>query len=153
MADIVRCHAMWKVKKGREMTLENRTHLVSCIMPTAGRRRFVPQAIGYFLRQDYPNRELVIVDDGTDNLADLLPDDARVRYVRLDRALPRSAPGSIATRAMAARGWPAARSATPAPAGRPARSRRSPRARIRALCGAVAPRRSSRLMITPSMSH
>jgi glycosyltransferase involved in cell wall biosynthesis len=58
--------------------------LVSCIMPTADRRVFVPQAIQYFLRQDYPNRELVVVDDGADAVADLMPPDPRVRYVRLE---------------------------------------------------------------------
>ena len=52
-------------------------------MPTRNRRRFVGQAIWYFLRQDYPNRELVIVDDGEDAINDLVPDDARIRYVRL----------------------------------------------------------------------
>lgn len=57
--------------------------LVSCIMPTANRRRFVPQAIRYFLRQDYPNKELVIVDDGADSVSDLVPADPQVRYVRL----------------------------------------------------------------------
>ena len=46
--------------------------LVSCVMPTADRRRFVPQAIGYFLAQDYPNRELVIVDDGKESVEDLV---------------------------------------------------------------------------------
>ena len=40
--------------------------LVSCIMPTADRRAFVPLAIRYFLRQDYENRELIILDDGSD---------------------------------------------------------------------------------------
>lgn len=57
--------------------------LVSCIMPTANRRLFVPRAIEYFLRQDYPNRELVILDDGADSVADLVPDDPRVRYLRI----------------------------------------------------------------------
>jgi glycosyltransferase involved in cell wall biosynthesis len=56
-------------------------------MPTADRRRFVPTAIRYFLRQDYPSRELVILDDGSDSVADLVPDDARIRYIRLDRHL------------------------------------------------------------------
>jgi glycosyltransferase involved in cell wall biosynthesis len=51
-------------------------------MPTAGRRAFVPHAIRYFLRQDYPNCELVVVDDGADPSDDLLPPDPRVRYVR-----------------------------------------------------------------------
>ncbi len=57
--------------------------LVSCIMPTFNRRRFVGQALWYFLRQDYPRRELIVVDDGTDAVDDLIPDDPRIRYVRL----------------------------------------------------------------------
>jgi glycosyltransferase involved in cell wall biosynthesis len=59
--------------------------LVSCIMPTCNRRSFVPQAVRCFLRQDYPNLELVIVDDGTDSITDCLPDDERIRYFRLDQ--------------------------------------------------------------------
>ena len=58
--------------------------LVSCIMPTCDRRRYAARAIRYFLAQDYPNRELVVVDDGSDCVADLIPDDPRLRYVRLD---------------------------------------------------------------------
>jgi glycosyltransferase involved in cell wall biosynthesis len=53
-------------------------------MPTADRRVFVPQAIQYFLRQDYPNRELIVVDDGIDAVANLIPPDPRIRYVRLE---------------------------------------------------------------------
>jgi glycosyltransferase involved in cell wall biosynthesis len=52
-------------------------------MPTADRRRFVPQAIRYFLAQDYPNRELVIVDDGKDSIADLVPAHPSIRYLPL----------------------------------------------------------------------
>src|SRR4051794_13201068 len=59
--------------------------LVSCVMPTANRRAWVPLAIEYFLAQDYPNRDLVVVDDGADAVADLVPDDPRVRYVRIGR--------------------------------------------------------------------
>jgi predicted O-methyltransferase YrrM len=58
--------------------------LVSCIMPTCDRRPFVPRAIRCFLRQDYPNKELIVVDDG-DAVRDLVPDDPRLRYVRLPR--------------------------------------------------------------------
>ncbi len=61
------------------------TPLVSCIMPTYDRRPFVPLALRWFLAQDWPSRELVIVDDGSDAVADLLPEDPRIRYVRLDR--------------------------------------------------------------------
>jgi hypothetical protein len=56
---------------------------VSCIMPTHNRRFFVPQAIRWFLRQDLAESELIVVDDGTDSVADLVPDDPRIRYIRL----------------------------------------------------------------------
>jgi glycosyltransferase involved in cell wall biosynthesis len=57
--------------------------LISCILPTYNRRAFLPHAIRYFLRQDYPNKELLVVDDGADSVADLIPSDPRIRYVRL----------------------------------------------------------------------
>ena len=60
----------------------NHIPLVSCIMPTYNRRRFVPQAIKYFLRQDYPSKELIILDDGTDSVDDLIPSDDRILYFR-----------------------------------------------------------------------
>ena len=63
----------------------NGTPLVSCIMPTYNRRRFVPQAIQYFLRQDYPERELIVVDDGTDAVSDLIPNDPSICYLRLNK--------------------------------------------------------------------
>jgi hypothetical protein len=56
--------------------------LVSCIMPTFNRRAFFPRAMRCFLSQDYPNTELIVVDDGTDPVADLLPPDPRIRYFR-----------------------------------------------------------------------
>lgn len=56
--------------------------LVSCIMPTADRRTLVPQAIRYFQRQDYPNRELIVVDSGREPIADLLPEDPGIQYIR-----------------------------------------------------------------------
>jgi glycosyltransferase involved in cell wall biosynthesis len=60
--------------------------LVSCIMPTFNRRRFVPQAIRYFLLQDYPEKELLVLDDGDDSVGDLMPKDSRIRYFRLERS-------------------------------------------------------------------
>ena len=56
--------------------------LVTCIMPTRDRRRFVPHAIECFLQQDYPHLELLIADDGRDAIADLVPADTRIRYLR-----------------------------------------------------------------------
>ncbi len=61
--------------------------LISCIMPTADRRAFVPLAIRAFLGQDYAPRELIVLDDGTDPVADLMPADERIRYIRLERRL------------------------------------------------------------------
>ena len=58
--------------------------LVSCVMPTRSRGRWLSQAIWNFLRQDYDQRELVIVDDGREPLDDdLLPRDPRIRLERL----------------------------------------------------------------------
>ena len=63
--------------------------LVSCVMPTYGRPVFALQAVRYFLRQDYPERELLILDDGPEGpgeeLGARLPADDRIRYIRLPR--------------------------------------------------------------------
>jgi glycosyltransferase involved in cell wall biosynthesis len=64
------------------------TPLVSCIMPTANRRRFVPAAIRLFLAQDYPEKELIILDDGDDPVADLVPAHGQIRYIRHHRREP-----------------------------------------------------------------
>lgn len=55
---------------------------ISAIMPTADRRRFVPAAIAQFLAQHRKDAELVILDDGADSVADLIPGDPRIRYFR-----------------------------------------------------------------------
>ena len=73
--------------------------LVSCVMPTFNRRPFVPIAIARFLAQDYPARELIVVDDGNDPVADLIPDDDRIRYIRLDRRLTIGAKRNLACEA------------------------------------------------------
>jgi len=67
----------------RAAVLEEAVPLVTCIMPTCDRQRFVPGALRFFLRQDYPNLELVVVDDGREPVASLLPDDPRVRLIHL----------------------------------------------------------------------
>jgi hypothetical protein len=59
--------------------------LVSCIMPTSNRRLFVERAVRYFRRQDYPNKQLVVVDDGQDRLGDLLAAEPDIRYIDLAR--------------------------------------------------------------------
>jgi glycosyltransferase involved in cell wall biosynthesis len=61
--------------------------LVTCIMPTFNRRRFIAQAVRTIRRQDYPAIELVVVDDGSEPVADLLDGLPRTKYLRLDRRL------------------------------------------------------------------
>ena len=63
------------------------TPLVSCIMPTNNRRSFIPQSIAYFNRQDYANKELIILDDGSDQIRDLVPNNPRIRYFWIDQKL------------------------------------------------------------------
>src|SRR5262249_1150426 len=57
--------------------------LISCIMPTYNRRSFLPLSLEAFESQDYPARELIVVDDGTDPIHDIVDKVASVRYVRL----------------------------------------------------------------------
>ncbi len=54
-------------------------------MPTYNRRAYIPQALQSFIQQDYPNRELIIIDDGNDAIGDLIPQAANVRYVRISK--------------------------------------------------------------------
>jgi glycosyltransferase involved in cell wall biosynthesis len=61
--------------------------MVSCIMPTFNRGAFIRESVRMFLAQDYPHRELIVVDDGTEPIAHLLPQDDRVRYFRLTSKL------------------------------------------------------------------
>ena len=70
--------------------------LVSCIMPTRDRRPFVGRAVAQFLAQDYPNLELIVVDDGSDPIGDLLPDDPRIRLLRSERRLSVGAKRNLA---------------------------------------------------------
>lgn len=55
--------------------------LVSCLMVTKGRPDFAVRSAEQFLAQHYPNRELIIVEDGNPELAQRLPDDPRIRLV------------------------------------------------------------------------
>ena len=54
--------------------------LVSCITPTANRPDYIKLAIANFINQDYPNKELVIIDDGIESVKHLVPDDVRIHY-------------------------------------------------------------------------
>ncbi len=60
---------------------------VSCILLTRNRQTLAAQAIWYFLRQDYPHRTLIVVDDSVRSIEDLIPPDDRIRYARVSHAL------------------------------------------------------------------
>jgi len=57
-----------------------RLPLVSCIMPTANRDFFIPDAIDNFLKQNYPNKELIIIDDGDKSISELIPKIENIKY-------------------------------------------------------------------------
>jgi glycosyltransferase involved in cell wall biosynthesis len=54
--------------------------LVSCTMLTANRQKYVPLAIDNFIQQTYPNKELIIIDDGKNSVLGLIPNDERIKY-------------------------------------------------------------------------
>jgi len=61
--------------------METERPLVTCVMPTSNRVDFAVQAVEYFLRQRYPAREMIILDDSIRPFDHRLPDDPRIRYV------------------------------------------------------------------------
>lgn len=60
---------------------------VSCLMVTANRKKIAERAIICFKRQTYPNKELVIIDDGNEDYSDILKDipKADLSYVRIPK--------------------------------------------------------------------
>lgn len=58
---------------------------VSILTPTKNRRKFFKMAILNFNNFDYPKDKLewIIVDDGTEDLSDILPVDNRIKYIKI----------------------------------------------------------------------
>jgi glycosyltransferase involved in cell wall biosynthesis len=52
-------------------------------MPTADRRHLIPVALAAFKSQNWPEKELIVVDDGEVPISDLICDVPDVYYVRL----------------------------------------------------------------------
>ncbi len=56
----------WATSPASTVRISNITEtepLISCVMPTYGRPDFVEESIAMFLSQDYPNKELIILND------------------------------------------------------------------------------------------
>lgn len=60
---------------------------VSCLMVTANRKMLAKRAVQCFINQSYPNKELVIIDDGDQDYTDILSDipAGELKYVRLKK--------------------------------------------------------------------
>jgi glycosyltransferase involved in cell wall biosynthesis len=80
--DLIATQITFEARSVARITPVKHRPLVSCIMPTSNRRAFVPDAIAAFFSQDYAPRELIVLDDGTESIADLIPADSRIRYLR-----------------------------------------------------------------------
>lgn len=65
---------------------DNELPNVSIITPTKNRKKFFKLAITNFNNFIYPSNKLewVIVDNGSENLEDILPVDKRIKYIRID---------------------------------------------------------------------
>lgn len=70
--------------------------IISCIMPTYNRRPFLSIALRCFLDQDYPNKELIVMDDGEDRVGDLTENLPGVRYFALPSRLSIGAKRNLA---------------------------------------------------------
>lgn len=57
--------------------------LVSCLLPTKNRAAYISQAIQSYQSQTYPAKELIILDNGHDDTASLVPVDPSIRYQRV----------------------------------------------------------------------
>ena len=58
------------------------TRLVSIGVPVFNEATYLAMTLDCLLAQDYPNLELVVVDDGTEPVVDLLEGLPRCQYVR-----------------------------------------------------------------------
>jgi len=61
--------------------------MVTCLMPTRNRRWAVPLALARFQAQDYPSKELLVIDDGESPVEDLVRGLPNVRYIRPERRM------------------------------------------------------------------
>lgn len=60
---------------------------VSCLMVTGNRKNIAKRAVRCFLNQTYPNKELVILDDGLEDYSDILTEIPKgdCHYIRIEK--------------------------------------------------------------------
>jgi glycosyltransferase involved in cell wall biosynthesis len=57
--------------------------LITCACPTRDRPRYIPLLLASFTHQDWPELELLILDNGEQSIQHLLPPDPRITYQRI----------------------------------------------------------------------
>jgi len=74
---------------------------VSCLTVTADRKHLMKRAVLCFQNQTYKNKELVIIDDGAQDLGDILTDlpADQVKYVKLEKK-PENTLGKLRNRSL-----------------------------------------------------
>jgi len=89
-ADIYIARQLLQQGKAHEATLcapQSNVGLVSCIMPTKDRRKWIPRALECWQAQTYQPLQLVVLDNGADPIKDLLPADQRIIYTRAGQGM------------------------------------------------------------------
>lgn len=71
----------------KEVIINKKERMVSCIMPTYNRPEFIVDAINQFLNQDYEEKELIIIDDSDISIANLVPESKLIKHVYLNEKL------------------------------------------------------------------
>jgi len=74
---------------------QRRGPLVSVLLPTYNRRRFLPLALKSVLEQTYRNLEVFVVNDGGEDVADVIRGCSDSRVVFIDRQTNRGKPYSL----------------------------------------------------------
>lgn len=81
---------------------QNDTHpKVSCLTVTADRKHLMRRSVKCFQNQTYPNKQLVIIDDGDQDLDDILASLAadQVKYIKLEKK-PENTLGKLRNRSL-----------------------------------------------------
>lgn len=84
-----------------ESSTEIKQPKVSCLTVTANRKHLMRRAIRCFQNQTYNNKELVIIDDGKEDLSDILEPlpEEEVNYVKLEKK-PENTLGKLRNRSL-----------------------------------------------------
>ncbi len=71
----------------KQENISNSIPRVSCLMVTANRMRLAERAVNCFKNQTYPNKELVVIDDGKEDYSPLFQgiEPRDITYVRIPR--------------------------------------------------------------------